>query len=316
MNQIGIVFTGQGSQRIGMAKDFYNEYERTRQAFDSASESIGIDIAKLCFEENDEINLTKNTQPALLTVEIGIYNAIKGDCRIHGNYFAGHSLGEYSALAAASVIPFVDAVKIVRKRGSLMQEVPLPPGEEVTMAALIHENLESTEYKDILSKNNIEIANFNSKKQVVITGLKKTIDAVTPTLKGGIPGIDVVELNVRSPFHSKFMKAIESEFNDYLLTLSKNFDLQNSNKVLSNLTGGIHDPKCLIDNLTQQLSSPVKWIDNMNVVSDLCNSVYEIGPNRVLGKFFSTIGLDVKSIINLRALDRIFPNFIRRTHKA
>ena len=308
MNRIGIVFTGQGSQRIGMAQDFYNKYDRTKEIFESASESIGVDIAKLCFEENDEINLTKNTQPALLTVEIGIYHAIQDDYQLHGSYFAGHSLGEYSALVAASVIPFIDAVKIVRKRGSLMQDLPLPTGEEFAMAALIHEDLVNTCYKDILAENHIEIANYNSKKQVVLTGLKKALDSVALKLKENIHGIDVVELNVRSPFHSKFMKAIETEFNDYLLSFSKNFNFQNSTKVLSNLTGEIHDPKCLIDNLTQQLSSPVKWMDNMELISKMCDCVYEIGPNRVLAKFFSTLDLDVKSIISLRALDRIFPN--------
>ena len=117
MSDIGIVFTGQGSQHIGMGKDFYDKYQITRDRFAEASEAIQIDLAKLCFEENDDINFTKNTQPALLTVEIGIYDAIKNDYPLQGNYFAGHSLGEYSALTAAQVMSFRDAVKIVSKRG-------------------------------------------------------------------------------------------------------------------------------------------------------------------------------------------------------
>ena len=162
MSNIGIVFTGQGSQRIGMGQDFYDKYQITKDRFEEASQAIDIDIAKSCFEENDEINLTENTQPALLTVEIGIYDAIKDAYSFPVSYFAGHSLGEYSALVAASVIPFADAVRIVRKRGSLMQNLSFK--DEMGMAAIIHEELENTSYKEILSEENVEIANLNSKK--------------------------------------------------------------------------------------------------------------------------------------------------------
>ena len=149
--------------------------------------------------------------------------------------------------------------------------------KEMGMAALIHEDIENTSYQSTLAEFDIETANFNSKKQVVITGFKQSIKEATPKLKESIAGLDVIELNVRSPFHSQFMKSIEPEFKDYLLSLSDKFNLNKSANVFSNLTGKLHEPNNLIKNLTNQISSSVKWIDNMYNMSKLCFSIYEIG---------------------------------------
>ena len=301
---IGIVFTGQGSQRIGMAEDFYDEYEIARNTFDEASEAIQVDLTTLCFKENDDINRTENTQPALLTVETGIYSVLKEKFNLSGNYFAGHSLGEYSALTAAGAIDFPDAVKIVRKRGSLMQRATVK--EEAAMAALIYEDIEDTNFREILNNEQTEIANINSKDQIVISGLKTAIDKTSEILKKEIPGIDVIILNVKTPFHSSFMKSIQSEFKSYLLEFSKKFNPVNSEKVFSNFTGKLYNPSDMIENLVKQISGSVKWTSNMKEMLNLCEKIYEVGPNRVLGKFFATLNADVKSIINLRALQKIF----------
>ena len=302
--KIGIVFPGQGSQRIGMGKDFYEEYETTRNTFDQASQSIQVDLAALCFEENEDINLTENTQPALLTLEIGIYSVLKEKFNIEGSYFAGHSLGEYAALVAANAIGFQDAVKIVRKRGSLMQHATVK--EASGMAALLHEDIEKTRFRDILKQEQVEIANLNSKDQVVISGVTSAIQAASGVLKNEMPNMQVIELNVKTPFHSSFMRSVEAEFRNYLTDFSDKFNPKNSEKVLSNFTGTFYDPQDLIENLVKQLSGSVKWIANMNEMLGSCETIYEVGANRVLGKFFATLGAEVKSIINLRSLKKIF----------
>ncbi len=299
---IGIVFPGQGSQRVGMAEDFYEEYEITRNVFDMASEAIQVDLMKLCFEENDEINLTENTQPALLTVEIGIYNVLREKYNLSGDYFAGHSLGEYSALVASGALLFQDAVKIVRKRGSLMQHATI--SEPSGMVALICEDIENTDYQKIVAEEQIQIANVNSKDQVVLSGLKLGIDKVTERINRDIPEINIIELNVQTPFHSNFMKSIEADFESYLSDFSNRFNYANTTKVLSNFTGQFYSGTDLSKNLVRQLSGSVKWTINMQEILKRCDSTYEVGPNRVLGKFFATLGVNVKTIINLRSLKK------------
>ncbi len=330
--KLGFVFTGQGSQRIGMGQDFHEKFPVARELFSQASDAIQVDLEKLCFQENDEINQTENTQPALLVTEVAIYESLKEKYKgqreirisqgeneeeqvllhLSGDFFAGHSLGEYSALVAADVIDFLDAVKIVRKRGLLMRSC-IPAGE-FRMAALIHDDLEKTNYSEILLSSGVEIANLNTKNQIVISGQKKTIGDVSEELRAQIEGITVIELNVQSPFHSSFMKAMEEEYKSYLLEFAQNFKYKNCTKVLSNFTGKRHEKGELIDNLVHQVSSSVKWVENMKGMLSLCDKIYEIGPNRVLGKFFVSLknevanGQDVKSIINLRSMEKAFPS--------
>ncbi len=306
MKRTGVAFPGQGSQRIGMARDFYNNFAITKDRFEEASEAIQVDVAKLCFEENDDINLTKYTQPALLTVEIGMYQAIQDKYKFSGDYFAGHSLGEYTALVAAGAIPFKDAIKIVHKRGTLMQSAMSKNNESGGMAALVCDNIEDTIYRNIIEKSNVELANLNSKNQIIISGMKADIDKTAEELKVAIEGFDVIPLNVRTPFHSSFMKVIEKEFEDYLLGFSENFHQKASEQVLSNFTGTLHNATEFVSNLVKQISGSVNWISNMEVMADKCSQIYEIGPNRVLGKFFATIGTEIKSIMRVKSLEAIF----------
>ncbi len=301
---LGIVFTGQGSQRIGMGEDFYNSYNIAKELFDVASESLQIDIPKLCFTENTDIHLTKYTQPCLLTLEIAIFKVLATEYHLKADYFAGHSLGEYSALVASDVLSFVDALKIVQKRGSLMQDISTKG--DFLMGAIIHENLENLEYKKILMEHDIEIANFNSLNQVVVSGLKNNIQQLKTALEEKIPDINFVIINVSSPFHSHYMNPIKLEFQDYLNTFEEKINFKNSSRVLSNYTGKLHDPDSLLLHLVKQSVSSVKWLDNMNVMIKLANTIYEIGPNKVLSKFFNTLNKEVKSIINIRSMNKIF----------
>lgn len=297
------VFAGQGSQRAGMGVDFYEKFDESKKIFDIASESLGIDLKKICFEEDPRLNLTEFTQPSILTMEIAVYEVLKKYNK-KGEYFAGHSLGEYSALTAAEVFDIKDAVKIVKKRGELMQRA-VPEGVGA-MAALIATDLEQYDYRSILSKYNVDLANINSKDQVVISGKKEDVEKSTEEIKSKYSNIDIVFLNVSAPFHSRLMKEIESEFKDYLLQfpLKKEY----SNCVLSNFTGSFHNPENLIENLVKQISGSVQWIQNMKVLIEKGNTIIEIGPNRPLGKFFLTLNKEVPSIINVRSLTKVFPD--------
>lgn len=297
------VFPGQGSQRPGMAKDFYDEYATVRALFEDASAAIDVDLAALIFAEDDpKLNLTEFTQPAILTVEMAMVKVIEQEYSKTADYFAGHSLGEYTALAAAGVVDFVDAVKIVRKRGNLMQ-VAVPEGTGA-MAALILEKIESTPYREIVAKHDADVANINSADQVVISGAKAAVEGAVAEIREKIEGINAVFLNVSAPFHSRMMAPIEDEFRSYLASFT--IRPEHSAKVLSNFSGTFHRPDTLIDHLVRQISGSVRWIENMQALIDTKASILEVGPNRPLGKFFSTLGAEVPSVLNVKGLKKAF----------
>jgi malonyl CoA-acyl carrier protein transacylase len=300
----GIVFTGQGSQRQGMAQDFYNEYQISKEIFKNASQAIDCDLEKICFDEDPRLNLTEFTQPAILTAEIVMFEVLSQEFGLRADLFAGHSLGEYTALVAAGVIPFESAVKIVKERGRLMQQA-VPEGIGA-MAALIMDNIEETKYKEIVSKNGGQIANLNSKQQVVISGEKEKISACAEALKKTYSDMSVVFLNTSAPFHSALMKVIEQDFENYLNRFSAGFRLENAKNVLSNYTGSFHNPAEVVKNLVHQISGAVLWMDNMTNMANGTENILEVGPNRVLAKFFSTIGKEVNAVINIRSAKKIF----------
>lgn len=297
------VFPGQGAQRPGMAKDFYDDYAEARTAFQEASDAIGHDLAALCFAEDDaRLNLTEFTQPAILTAEIAMIRSLEAHHGATAQYFAGHSLGEYTAMTAAGVLGFADAVKIVRKRGALMQGA-VPEGVGA-MAALILEKIETSPYREIVSRHGVDVANLNSADQVVISGKKPLVEAAVAEIREKIPGINAVFLNVSAPFHSSLMRVIEDEFRAYLTSFS--IKAENGTKVLSNFTGDFHKPEALVGNLVQQISGSVRWIENMQKLIATGATIVEIGPNRPLGKFFSTVGAEVPSVLNVRGIKKVF----------
>ena len=301
---IGIVFPGQGSQRIGMGKDFYTEYSSAKETFEEASETLAIDMTALCFEENDRLALSEYTQPAILSTEIAMYRSLCKEYGLKADYFGGHSLGEYTALTASGVLKFSDALEIVRKRGALMQSA-CPPGQGA-MAALLHEDLENLNYKEIILAHDVELANLNSKSQVVISAYRTKIEEALKSLAKEIPEIRVVLLDVSAPFHSKIMQKIESKFAAYLEQFSANFDTQLSSRVLSNYTGGFYIADAMQENLVKQISAPVLWLDNMHRLGAVVEKIYEIGPNRPLSAFFATLGITVSPIVSVRSAKKIF----------
>lgn len=302
MKRIAAVFTGQGSQRVGMGKEFYDTYPESREVFDRASKASDLDLAAICFTENQQLGQTEFTQPAILTTEIAILNALKKHFSFKPDCFAGHSLGEYSALVAAGVIPLEDCVQIVRRRGALMQQaVPLGVG---AMAALIQDAIAQTNFADIVQSSGAEVANFNSTAQVVISGPKEAIAKACQNLQTTFPHMTIIQLDVSAPFHCSLMKGIEQPFAEYLNTFKSNFNVALSSTVLSNYFGVFHKPETLIEGLIKQISGSVQWLKNMEVLKASADEFFEIGPARVLSKFLATLEVNAQSIPDFRSLKR------------
>ena len=299
-----VVFPGQGCQKIGMAHDFYSTYPQSRRVFERASEALGLNIAEICFSPNALIDLTEYTQPAILTSEIAIYSVLEDDFKIRPKFFAGHSLGEYTALVAAGVIDLEDAVRIVRSRGARMQAA-VAEGS-AAMAALILEQLPQERVREICDGMGCDVANYNSPAQLVISGSKETVQRACEALASELPQMRIIPLNVSAAFHSRLMQPIELEFRNFLSGYSANFKLDNAEKVLSNCTGTFHKSNNLIDSLVRQISMPVRWIENMELIAKVSQQVYEVGPQRVLGKFFSSLGVTAVTITDIRTLNKNF----------
>ena len=307
-----VVFPGQGSQRATMGKDFYEKLPASRAVFEEASDALGWDVSALCFTENDKLHLTQYAQPCILTTEMAMLNGIKASCDFSPGYYGGHSLGEYTALVAAGVLPFFETVKVVQERGRLMQTVA--PEGYGGMAAVIATSIGDEFLKPILNDLAVDVANINSREQVVLSGQAEALD----TAKGRIDdalGQDesyrYVALKVSAPFHSRFMRPIQADFKDFFLeTMADKINPDKADCVVSNYTGGFHvkDQARIIDALVEQISGPVKWLSNMDALSKVAESFYEIGPNRPLRGFFKTNGVNCQSIISYASASRLFNN--------
>lgn len=303
------VFPGQGSQRQGMGKDFYDQIPACRQTYEEAADALGLDIAAICFNEDDRLNLTEYTQPCIVTTEVAMLRGLAEKYGFNADYFGGHSLGEFTALIAAGVMPFADTVQIVRERGKLMQEaVPVGVG---SMAAVISEGIDVQALKAKLADLPVDVANINSDKQVVISGDAAALPEAENRCKelfAAPKTFRFVQLNVSAPFHSRFMKKIEKPFAGTLNNFSKSFNAQNASRVTSNYQGSFHADKidAVVENLVNQLSNAVRWRENMQVLADRATRVYEIGPGRPLREFFKTVGVTCESITGLAAAEKIF----------
>jgi malonyl CoA-acyl carrier protein transacylase len=292
-----VVFPGQGAQRQGMAADFHERFAVARRVFEEASEAAGADLARICFTDARALRRTEFTQPCLLTAEIAAYRVAVEEFGLSAQLFGGHSLGEFSALVAAEVIPLAEAVRLVRRRGLLMQQ-SVPEGEG-GMAALILDDIEASGVAAMVVALGAEVANDNSPQQIAVSGTTACLEKVRHVLAEALPGLDFVPLKVSAPFHSRFMRPVEADFAEFLRDSAQRWDLPRAASVASNVTGGLHDPDELVVNLSRQLSSPVRWRADMAVLTEHATRVVEIGPRGSLTKFFLASGYSAVAVTSV-----------------
>ncbi len=295
MNKLAFVFPGQGAQKVGMGKDFYDQYDVAKKLFKEADEALGYSIMNMCFEGPEEdLRLTANTQPAILTMSV-IANEILKENGVQPDVAGGHSLGEYSALVAAGVLDFQDAVVLVHKRGAFMQEaVPVGQGG---MAAII--GLEDQVIIDACAKaageaGEVQAVNFNCPGQTVIAGSTKGVEKAVELLQAAGAKKAVI-LPVSAPFHSTLMKPAAEKL---AVELDKVQLHDAAFPVVANVNGKLQTrAEEIKNNLVAQAASPVKWIDCVKTMQEFgADTFVEAGPGKTLCGFNRRIDRQIKSL--------------------
>ena len=290
MSKIAFVFPGQGAQYTGMAKDFYEKFPVSREVFEKASKVSGLDIKTLCFEENENLNITEYTQIAMLTAEIAILRAVE-EAGIHSQVNAGLSLGEYGALAASGVMREEDAFAIVRKRGILMQEA-YPTGG--AMSAILGTDAELIEKICEETPGIVSIANYNCPGQIVITGEEKAVLTAGEALKAA-GARRVIPLKVSGPFHCELLKEAGKKLGEEL----EKIEIQTfAIPYVTNVTAQYITESDQVKNLlVKQVSSSVRWQQCVEqMINDGVDTFIEIGPGKTLTGFLKKINRNVKAL--------------------
>lgn len=290
MSKTVYMFPGQGAQYIGMGKDFYDHIPVCKKIFEIASDASGLDIPKLCFEENDQINITEYTQIAMLTVEAAIFEALETSGK-KPQATAGLSLGEYGALIASKVMEPGEAFRVVRQRGIFMQEA-VPTGG--AMSAIL--GLEAAKIEEICEKTDgiVSIANYNCPGQIVITGEEAAVAKAAEGCKEA-GAKRAVPLKVSGPFHSAMLRGAGEKLGKVLETAKvSEFAIPYVANVTADYVTDAADVKPL---LTKQVSSPVRWQQTIErLIADGFDEFVEIGPGHTLSGFMRKINREVKTI--------------------
>lgn len=298
------MFPGQGSQYIGMGKEFYDNFPVAKEVFDKASEITGLDVASLCFEENDKINITEYTQVCMLTVEAALFTVLK-EKGITYDLTAGLSLGEYGALIASGAMSMEDAFAVVRKRGIYMQNA-VPEGGAMSAvigldASVIEDACaEVMNNKDMYDKGDsslpfiVSVANYNNPKQSVITGRKDAVLAAGKICeeKGALK---VVELNVSGPFHSSLLQGAGEQLAEAL----KDVEIKDITiPYIANVTAEyVTDKNDVKELLKKQVYSSVRWQQSLELmIKDGVDEFIEIGPGHTLAGFVKKIDRGLKTV--------------------
>jgi [acyl-carrier-protein] S-malonyltransferase len=280
MTKIAYIFPGQGSQAVGMGKDLYDNFAVSRQVFAEADEVLGFKLSEMCFNGTaEDLALTANTQPAILTTSIAAFRAMESEGFPKPDFVAGHSLGEYSALVAAGAMSFADAVRTVRKRGTYMQEaVPVGVG---AMAAILGLPLETVE-------------NINSPSQIVIAGNAGAVDRAIEILKER-GAKRAIKLNVSAPFHCDLMLPAQEKLAQDLAKISfadLKFPIIENVSAESNTKG-----ERVCKALTEQVSRPVRWAQSVeNLINEDVETFIEVGAGKVLSGLVRQINRDVRCL--------------------
>ena len=278
--KIAFLFPGQGSQSVGMGKDLYENFDAAKKVFDTADSVLGKSITTLCFAgPEDSLKQTVNTQPCIVTMSIAALEALKSECGINADFVAGHSLGEYCAMYAAGVMSLDTALKAIQKRADLMSET-----KDGAMAAVLNAPAGSVEdaLKEASSIGYVDVANYNSPAQVVITGDEKAVQKAGEILleKGARR---VVPLAVSGAFHSKFMENAGKEFEKFVSDLElklNNASIPVVTNVDASLTTNAEDFRT---KMPKQIYSSVYWTQTIQKMAEEGVEIFvEIGPGKVL----------------------------------
>ena len=292
-----VLFPGQGSQSIGMIKEFYDNFEYVKNLFDEANDAINLSLNKLIFDgPKTSLDETENTQPAIFLVSYAIYKVIRNETEIDlskADFFAGHSLGEYSALACSKVINFNETIKLLKIRGRAMQNAV--PKNEGGMVAVLGEDIEKI--KEIIDINQDKfkcyIGNDNSNGQSVISGRMSNLDKLVAELKN--LNIKNIKLPVSAPFHCILM----SPATEIMRKEISNIDFSiPTNNIVSNVTAQpSKDPEKIKNLLIEQIEKPVRWRESViNMINAGSQKFIEIGPGKVLSGLVKRIDRNVKLI--------------------
>lgn len=296
MSKIAFVFPGQGAQYIGMGKDFYENFPVSKEIYQLASKASGVDVEKLCFEENENLNITEYTQIAMLATEVALLRVIE-EKGIKADVTAGLSLGEYGALAASQVMSDEELFRIIRKRGLFMQQA-VPVGG--AMSAVL--GLDGAVIEEICSKTEgqVSIANYNCPGQIVITGEETSVKAAGEALaEAGAKR--VVPLKVSGPFHSPMLKVAGEQ-------LAKELESATINEIgvpyLANVTADyVTDKNAVKSLLASQVASSVKWQQTIEkMIADGVDTFIEIGPGKTLSGFIKKINKEAV-VINIEKVE-------------
>mgnify|MGYP001238669877 CR=1 FL=1 len=290
-----VIFPGQGSQIVGMGKEFYENFDLVKNLFKEADEALNLPLSKIILEgPKEELNLTINTQPAIFLISYSIFQTIRKEFNIDLNkakFFAGHSLGEYSAIACAGYLNFHDTIKILRIRGNAMQNsVPKGEGGMIAVLGTTVENIEK-----ILKENQknfiVEIANDNSDSQIVLSGKNQDLEKLSSLLKEN--KIKNIKLPVSAPFHCSLMNKASKIMREELSKL--NFK-KGINPLISNITADeIFNAEELKDLLIKQIENRVRWRESvLEMINNGVNQFIEIGPGKVLSGLIKRINKEVK----------------------
>ena len=308
------MFPGQGSQYVGMGKEFYDNRPECKAVYDLASEVTGLDVAALCFEENDKLNITEYTQICMLTTEAAIYAALKEE-GITCDVTAGLRLGEYGALIASGAMSMKDAFAVVRKRGIYMQEA-YPTGGAMSAilgldAEVIAQTCEKTQ-NELRSAGNeaavVSVANYNCPGQIVITGTEDAVSVAGDALKEA-GAKRVVPLKVSGPFHSQLLNGAGEKLGEALKDVTIGAI---TTPYLANVNADyVTDPAAVKDLLVRQVSSSVHWQQTIErLIADDADEFVEIGPGRSLSGFMRKINRDVTTC-NIDKMED-FVNYVNR----